>query len=243
MLRIAATVAIAALLVISAVVAVVIVAKINLNPTGRGNDHLYSDNTTIVQTYYWTFERHQYSLQLNITAGEYYEYRDKWVSRSPSTNDLPAMAQFVTPDDPVVEEVAARLAGMSQNRSFDEVHTLNFMLAFVQGVGYSYDNASVGQEDYWRYSVETLWDHTGDCEDLSILYASIVEASGHDAVLLLFVDAGHMAAGVDCPGVSGTCFDYQSVNYFYCETTAQGWEVGEEPPLIQGDLAKVVQVP
>jgi transglutaminase-like putative cysteine protease len=178
-----------------------------------------------------------------MTAGEYYEYKDRSVSRSPEFNDYATMRQYVTPTDRIVIHLATVLEGLAQNRSYDNEHTMDFMLAFVQNIGYSFDNVSTGHEDYWRYSVETLWDHTGDCEDLSILFASLLEATGHDAVLLLFTGASHMAVGADCPGASGTYFTYDSVRYFYCETTAPGWLVGEEPPEIAGNMADVVQVP
>lgn len=242
-LRVAGAVALVTVLVFSALFATIIVARIdvNFNLGGDGQqNHLYPDNMTLDKSYQWTYDGHSYSLHLNITAGEYYEYKDRSVDRSPTYE--PTMIQYVTSSDVVVIELATKLDGMAHNLSYDNYHTLDFMLAFVQGIGYSYDNVSTGHEDYWRYSVETLWDHTGDCEDLSILYASILEASGHDAVLLMFPSASHMAAGVDCPGATGTYFAYGSVDYFYCETTAQGWHVGEEPPAIQGNPATVLQV-
>jgi hypothetical protein len=78
---------------------------------------------------------------------------------------------------------------------------------------------------------------------MSILYSSLMEATGHDAVLLLFTSASHMAVGATCPGAVGTYFSYDSVRYFYCETTSPGWLLGEEPPSIVGNAVDVVQVP
>ena len=217
----------------------------SLDGTQATNDNdavlRYSLNTCIIESskvYQWRFEGYSYSLDLNITAQEYYGYKDMAVDRSPLAYAV--MAEYVTSSDAVVVDLAQKLLSQAQREGFDDLHTLNFMLAFVQLIGYSYDNASTGQDDYWRYSVETLWDHTGDCEDLAILYASILEATQHDAVLLLF--PGHMATGVDCSSASGTYFADGSVDYFYCETTSVGWRVGQVPSEMRGIEAEIIQV-
>ncbi len=242
-MRIAIAVGIVVIVVLSSVLAGLIVVRMNIDLGAGREPHLYPDNYTLSASYTWTFERHSYSLQLNMTAAEYYEYKDQPIARSPDSADYATMRRYVTSTDPVVVKVATMLEGMAQNRSLDNEHAMDFMLAFVQNIGYSLDNVSTGHDDYWRYSVETLWDHTGDCEDLSILYASLMEATGHDAILLVFTSASHMAVGVECPGSSGTYFSYDSISYFYCETTAPGWLVGEEPPSIVGNSAGIVQVP
>lgn len=46
-----------------------------------------------------------------------------------------------------------------------------------------------------------------------------------DAVLIIFPERN--ATGVDLPGASGTYFELDFSNYFYCETTGTGWDVGE----------------
>jgi hypothetical protein len=242
-IRVAIAVGIVVILVLSSVLAGLIIQRYGIIPDPGSSDHQYPDNATFSKSFHWTFDHHSYNLQLTITAGEYYAYKDRTVARSPDYGDNAAMAQFVTPSDPIVENLSARLEGMAQNLTLNDQQTLDFMLAFVQGIGYSFDNASTGQEDYWRYSVETLFDHTGDCEDLSILYSSILESTGHDAVLLIFIDASHAAVGAACPGASGDYFPYRGVRYFYCETTSSGWLLGEEPADIQDSPATIVQVP
>ncbi len=150
------------------------------------------------------------------------------------------MIAFVTSSDPIVVDIANKLRQMATARGFDDLETVGLALAFVQGcIHYSWDNVSAGQEEYWRYSVETLYGETGDCEDDSILLASVLEAMHYDSVLFLFWE--HMAVGVDVPGASGDHYDYESVEYFYCETTAMGWTVGEEPPTV-GTPLDILQV-
>ena len=89
--------------------------------------------------------------------------------------------------------------------------------------------------------METLYDETGDCEDTSILYAAVMESMGYDAVLLLL--PGHMASGLSCPGASGGHYVYESVSYYYCETTGEGWAIGEVPPEMKDVEVDIIQVP
>lgn len=123
------------------------------------------------------------------------------------------------------------------------------VLAFVQSIPYKSDEESVGFPDYFRYPIETLYDKEGDCEDTSILAASILKALGHE-VILLFIEPehegepAHMAIGVSFPGMEGfppgiRLFRYGGKVFFYCETTAEGWHVGEVPAEYIGREIKV----
>ena len=49
-------------------------------------------------------------------------------------------------------------------------------------------------------------------------------------VIFLWYMSGHMAVGVKVDGYDeGKYFEYEGDKYFYIETTASGWEIGEEP--------------
>ena len=74
----------------------------------------------------------------------------------------------------------------------------------------------------------------------SLVYRVFRSISRIFAALLLF--PGHMATGVECPTATGEYYQYNSVDYFYCETTSPGWLVGELPPEMQGESATVIQV-
>jgi len=190
------------------------------------------------KTYHWYFEGCSLTLDLNLSAQKYWQYRIMDVDRSPISNSQ--MAAFVTSTDAVVADLANKLGAMASARGYDRLRTANLVLAFVQSIDYSFDNQSTGQSDYWRFSVETLYDQTGDCEDTSILYASIIEAMSYDGTLLLL--PAHMAVGLACLGASGTHYTYQSVDYYYCETTGEGWRIGDVPPDMQDQSANVIQV-
>ena len=186
----------------------------------------------------WRYDGRSYSLDLNVTAMDYYSYHNNGADRSPQYESK--MVMFVTSDDPVVVDLAQKLKAIALSNGFDQEQTENLALAFCQGIRYSYDNISEGPDEYWRYSVETLYDETGDCEDKSILFASVTEAMGFDSVLLLM--EGHMAGGIALPGCDGTYVEDDGVDYFYCETPGVGWYVGDLPPDIEGMHVEVVQV-
>ena len=133
--------------------------------------------------------------------------------------------EYVNPNDPIVREAAAALSNYTA--SFSDLRTANFVLSFVQNIEYREDQISVSKDEYWRFPVETLYDEQGDCEDKAFLYASIMESMGYDAVILLY--DGHAAAGIDVAGGYGTYYELDGKEYFYCETTAVGWSVGDIP--------------
>jgi hypothetical protein len=125
-------------------------------------------------------------------------------------------------------------------RGFLETRLSPLELALVQSITYSLDEVSTGQMEYGRYPTETLYDKTGVCEDTAILFTSILEALHFDAVLIIYPE--HVATGVNVPGAQGMHFELGGRDYFYCESTGRGWQVGEIPPEI-GMGVNVIQVP
>ena len=109
-----------------------------------------------------------------------------------------------------------------------DIQRVNYVLKFVQSFSYEYDDDGKGIDDYWKYPAEMLWEQKGDCEDHAILFATLMEAMGYDAVLYYVYcydssgnfTGAHMAVGVSVSGASGTYTTYDGKNYFYCEATA-----------------------
>ncbi|MBN1858274.1 PKD domain-containing protein [Candidatus Bipolaricaulota bacterium] len=144
-------------------------------------------------------------------------------------------------DDPTLESLSAVLWNLVQG---DELAYRECTLAFVQGV-IRYEEDPPNQERP-KYPLETLADQTGDCEDTSILYTSLVKAAGIDSYLA-FVDTDddrtpdHVAslvavpatyAGrVNCPpGTERGLFVVDSQLTAFGETTA-GPDTGGYLPL------------
>jgi len=179
-----------------------------------------------LKTYSWYYQGY-HTLEVTISSEAYMTSKRSKVDRNPTY--LEESLAFVTVNNSVIQEVAAELESMADARGYDIVETADFVLAFVQGLEYTEDDVTAGADEYFRFPVETLYDEQGDCEDTTFLYASLMEAMGYDAVLL-FIDlgsVGHAMVGLDCPGATGWYVTFESTRYFYCETTGDGYRVGD----------------
>jgi len=176
----------------------------------------------------WTSQGKTYHLEVKIAGADYKYYRNYAIERHLSSYDqsLTLSAKFVTSQDPTVAWVANEIRSLTAGMSKTERATV--ALAFVQSIAYKSDSVSEGERDYFRFPVETLYDHCGDCEDSSFLLAALLEAMGYDAVVLFFI--GHAAVGVDVDDPYGSSRFYKNgVPYYLCETTSPGWRIGERP--------------
>lgn len=193
---------------------------------------------TINRHYEWEFKGRIWTWDMMIPAENYTYYHQQ-----ERTYDYTA---YVTDDDPVVESLAEELKSFADERGWTQYDLVSFTLAFVQSLEYTSDSVTTGYDEYPRYPLETLVDMRGDCEDTSILFASLIQADpiNIDAVLLLLpADSPvHMAAGVAGTGIPGYYYTFEGKHYYYCETTGDGWKIGEIPDDFMGVPAKILQV-
>ncbi len=115
-----------------------------------------------------------------------------------------------------------------------------FILAFVQECfTYTYDQYLYGQSEYYAFPMETIYNGSGDCEDTSILCASLFVAAGYDAGVFLI--PGHAIAAVALDDYDDSehtvTSSYKSKvavfsctkdgkTYYGCETTLESNEYG-----------------
>lgn len=193
-------------------------------PVGQGHIGLAFEWPYDGKTWSWTFELDP-ALPEHYRAIERQDFDD-------------AYAAFVldTGDDRVMESLAARLRSTADARGWDDRKLLDFALAFVQSLPYATDDITSGFDEYPRYPLETLLDEGSDCEDTSILYASLVQQLGFEVVLLS--PPGHLAVGVHLPGAEGNTV-HEGTSYLYAETTSPGWRVGQVPDPYQGEETHV----
>ena len=157
--------------------------------------------------------------------------------KRPLTNDY---SIYITNplDDSYIQNLAKTLREGAQEKGFSEQETINFVVAFVQNLEYIPDDISTGYDEYPKYPLETLVDGGGDCEDTSILMASLLRELGYGVVLLAFSD--HMAVGVKGENtLPGSYYNYQGEKYYYLETTAQNRKIGEIPKELKNQQAKI----
>lgn len=185
-------------------------------------------------------DTHDLSLHLHEQT-----YADQKAS-NPGTRwdgDTPQFAPYIvdgtTPD---IDRAALALHGLVRERRYSTYEEVSLALSFVQAIRYSLDIDSVGQHDYWRYPIETLYDETGDCEDTTILAAALLRRLGHSVVALHLPE--HAALGVEAPaGTPGRFIEHGGKSMYYCETTATGWEVGELPNDYDDAEVRILPVP
>lgn len=180
----------------------------------------------IYREYVWNYGGKRWSYKLQVPQ-EVYDYYTG-LKRPPTNN----YSVYVTDpvDDPFISAIAAKFVEVAGQERYSPQQTVEFVVAFVQSLKYVTDDISKGFDQYARYPLETLVDQKGDCEDTSILLASIMKEMNYGVVLTLLPgNPGHMAVGVKGENLPGVYYEYQGHRYYYVETTGPGWSIGQIP--------------
>jgi predicted transglutaminase-like cysteine proteinase len=190
--------------------------------------------------YEWDYGGSQWTWDMEVPEALYDYY--KALPRSPTRN----YSIYVTHplDDQLIDKLVNSIKNNAQKEGYTELQTVSFATAFVQSLAYTSDSLSTGYDEYPRYPFETIVDNGGDCEDTSILLASLIKSMGYGVVLIIFpktVDSpGHCAVGVaGGEGINGSFFEYLGRKYFYIETTDTGWEIGHIPDEYRNNQARI----
>jgi hypothetical protein len=131
---------------------------------------------------------------------------------------------------PEIDVIAGQFSRWAVDNRWSQYVEVCLALSFAQHFPYRLDQDSKGIPDYWRYPIETLVDGEGDCEDMSILAAAILRRMGH--TVAIFTTDDHAALAVSAPPglLTGQYVELNGRRFYYCETTSEGWKVGELPP-------------
>ena len=113
-------------------------------------------------------------------------------SRNAWNGDIDKLTVFVTPDEPTVHQLSrasikqdTTLAADPEMMKFKQARCL-FEALTQRGIAYQSDpNIPYDQDDRVQFAPRTLSLGTGDCDDLVVLYASLLESIGISAA---FVD-------------------------------------------------------
>ncbi len=126
---------------------------------------------------------------------------------------------FVEEDDKYVKFIANHILDVTDG--YDELARATAIFNFVNtAISYNTDDNLFGMEDYVLHPMETLYLHSGDCEDSSILLVSLFKACGYEAVLVDFV--GHVGSAVKLSSdrARGESYELSDGRYYYCESAA-----------------------
>jgi len=139
-------------------------------------------------------------------------------------------------------------SGVASYAQFGEEDVADTVLSFVQGAGYVSNSYTV---QHTLYPVETLA-MGGVCDDLSVLYASMMIALGFHVIFLYYpntTDLGgsptsHVEVGVHLTAPpehtmlgNYTYYTINGLDYYVAETTSTRWLVGDMPPSLKDKVS------
>ncbi len=193
-----------------------------------------SQSTELIERHYsWQYgDTNTWNLKLPQVLYEFF----KDMPRPPTEN----YSVYVTHpyDDEFIDALVNKLNEAAEFKGFNEIEKVELAIAFVQGLPYTSDSVTTPFDEYPRYPIETLVDNGGDCEDTSILLASLLNSMGYGSVLIVFPH--HIGVGIKgSEDRYGTYYEYKGDRYFYIETTGEGWLIGDLPKEYQNTSASL----
>lgn len=170
--------------------------------------------------------------EVNIVVhSDYFDYY-KNKKRTPYSSSVFGDT-YVQYNEKYIDDIYKQLLNISKNKG---VNVIDEIITFVQDLDYVYDT-TLGIIDYPKYPIETLIEETGDCEDTSILMASLLKRAGYDVVLLNPPE--HIAVGVRCDFNEGYVI-YDKKKYCYVESTGNNWRIGKVPSKYLDDNGELI---
>lgn len=182
----------------------------------------------------WRYQGREWAFTMEVSSDLYEYYQGR---KHMSDN----VVEYVLSDyDRVyVQSLVNSFREGGEKASFSDWDNVGNVISFVQSLQYVYDEESKGEEDYIRFPVETLVDGVGDCEDMAILAAAILDGMGYPVLMVSLPD--HLALALHSDeSVDGTYYEYEGARYYYVEVTSVGWGIGQIPKEYQRSGAKLI---
>ncbi len=194
------------------------------------------------KSFAWDYSGRHWTWNLSIPSALYDAYRA--VPDARRTRDGPAGYGFLTTtDDYYINMLAQKLNETTNEMGYGSFDQVSFILAFVQSLPYTSDSVTTSHDEYPRFPIETLVDDGGDCEDTSILFATLTLILGYGTVYINPPD--HYAVGILGNNLKGTYWEYpegSNRTYYYCETTGNSFKIGQLPDEFAGQSAYIYTI-
>lgn len=180
-------------------------------------DSITDSESELTREYKWMCDDNEYSAELQLSRSRYEE------SRSIARNLNVAEWSEVYVSHGITDEIRHLSSHMiNLGKGFGSYREVSVVLSFVQSA-ITYEAEEI---EYPKYPIETLVDGSGDCEDYSILAASILKCMDYEVALIILED--HVALGIGgATDLPGAFIEHNDRRYFYCEMTAKGWRIGD----------------
>jgi hypothetical protein len=184
-------------------------------------------NTEFKFTYRFKYQTWQFNWDIAIPLREYLYYQAK--SRITGSSKYTAMVTDSHADS-LINILVQKIKDASLNYNLKKTETIDLVGAFVQSLVYASQDIATPYDDRPLYPIETLFEQGGDCEDTSILAASLLQRLEYDQVFFIFSQPKHVALGIDVPAsLYVTGWEYLAKRYIYLETTGDNYTVGTAP--------------
>ena len=199
-------------------------------------------NGTYDKSFAWNYNGKYWTWNLSIPQNLYDSYKSVPVS-SRTANGPAGYGFLTTTDDYYIKILAQKLNETATQQGYNSFDEISFVLAFVQSLPYTSDSVTTGRDEYPRFPIETLVDDGGDCEDTSILFATLTLIMGYGTVYINPTD--HYAVGILGNNLRGTYWTHpenSNNTYYYCETTGDNFKIGQLPEEFQGQKAFIYDI-
>jgi hypothetical protein len=180
------------------------------------------------RTFRWDFEGCTYEMSYQIPWKTYHYYQEK-----PRVFHNYAVYTHENPAHAFLGDFVQTLRCQAEASGLNRAETMRFVITFVQHLEYRND-----QGEYPKFPIETVAEFGGDCEDTSLLLAAMLEELGYETVLIN--PPGHMAIAMACDDCSGVAYHSAGKRYYYIETTATGFGIGEVPESYRNTTDKIM---
>lgn len=226
---------------------------------GEGDTDQDDPDSAVVRNYNWTLDSPYASLQGNMSLSfipaEIEVLRANNPFRlTPSNGHIRNVADVIDRcvDKRKIHKILRHIFDKATKAGLDEQDTMQFILDFVQSPNITYikdcDCQEIGNpHDYARYPDETLFDGRGDCDCKAVLAALLFHEGGwptayvttqnHAAVAVAFKDG-------DSDGMlslaDSSLVTHDGHIYFFCETTGDGFRIGNLGDTYKDQLESVL---
>lgn len=131
---------------------------------------------------------------------------------------------------------------ISESEGRNDFDLAQLLVAFVQSIPYD-NNANEP-----KFTIETLFNQTGDCDDKSILLAKLLSYAGYQSCLFIFEKGQHMAVGLKVDDITKPYIvDDEGNGYIFIESTGNH-PIGSIPERfadnvdIRNETPKIIEV-
>ena len=204
---------------------------------------LPDDEGEVMRSYNWTLDSPN---RKPVSASLVLHFKESEINELRARNPFRQGNDFYNHVERMLEEkldnrhldlINRCISELGSQYQLTKLESIQFILDFVQepNIDYAYDQDSTSFVEYVRYPDETLFDKKGDCDCKAMLAALLFHNAG--LRVLYIASDNHAAVAVQCqpewfgdwsnPYVEQGLKFYEGKYYYFCETTGDGFRVGD----------------